>query len=107
MQAPGHASWNAFRMTQRLIDKHSRLPAAMFRSIHPFLQEISDRLVPDLKAIAPYKSLTVEAVQRLETVCQELCREDPTPEDLADEIPRKLERIVRFLDALRAVLPPA
>jgi hypothetical protein len=104
MQAPGHASWNAFRMTQRLIAKHSRLPAAMFRSVHPFLQEIADGLVPDLKAIAPYRSLTVEAVLRLETVCQELCRDDPTPEDLAVEIPRKLERIVRFLDALRAVL---
>jgi hypothetical protein len=46
----------------------------------------------------------VEAVQRLETVCRELCQDDPSPAQLAEEVPSKLDRIVHFLDALRAVV---
>ena len=106
LQSPANAHWNSFRMTQRLLEKHSRLPAAMFHAINPFLQEIANRLIPDLKSIAPYKGLTLEAVHRLETVCRELCRADPTPAELTDDIPRKLERILRFLDALRSVVAP-
>jgi hypothetical protein len=107
IQAPTNSHWNNFRLTQRMLEKHSRLPGAMFHSIDPFLQEIADHLVPDLKLIAPHKGLTPEAVQRLETVCRELCSTDPSPADMVSEVPRKLERILRFLDALRAVLPPA
>jgi hypothetical protein len=107
IQAPTNSHWNNFRLTQRMLEKHSRLPGAMFHSIDPFLQEIADHLVPDLKLIAPHKGLTPEAVQRLETVCRELCATDPSPADMVSEVPRKLERILRFLDALRAVLPPA
>jgi hypothetical protein len=106
LQSPVNAHWNSFRMTQRLLEKHSRLPAAMFHAINPFLLEITGRLIPDLKGIAPYRGLTLEAVQRLETVCRELCRADPTPAELTDDIPRKLERILRFLDALRSVVTP-
>jgi len=104
LQSPSNQQWNSFRMTQRLLEKHSRLPSAMFHAVNPFLREITSRLIPDLKAIAPYKGLTLEAVQRLETVCQELCQGDPSPAQLADEVPRKLDRIVHFLDALRALV---
>jgi hypothetical protein len=106
LQSPENANWSSFRLTQRLIEKHARLPVAMFRSIHPFLHEIAEGLVPDLKIVAPYQNLTMDAVLRLESVCRELCAGDVAPAQLADEVPRKLERILRFLDALRAVLPP-
>jgi hypothetical protein len=104
LQSPANQNWNSFRMTQRLLGKHSRLPSAMFHAVNPFLVEITNRLVPDLKAIAPYKGLTLEAVQRLEAVCRELCQDDPSPTQLADEVPRKLDRIVHFLDALRGIV---
>jgi hypothetical protein len=105
LQSTTNPHWNSFRMTQRLLEKHSRIPGAMFHAINPFLREIADRLVPDLQALAPYKGLTLESVQRLEAVCRELCQADPTPAELMDEVPRKLERILRFLDALRSVVP--
>jgi hypothetical protein len=104
IQAPTHSHWNNFRLAQRMLEKHARLPRAMFHSINPFLQEIAVHLVPDLKAIAPHKGLTLEAVLRLETVCHELCDTDPSPTEMVNEVPRKLERIVRFLDALRSVV---
>jgi hypothetical protein len=104
LQAPTNANWNNFRLAQRMLEKHARLPGAMFHSINPFLQEIADHLVPDLKLIVPNKGLTLEAVQRLETVCRELCNTDPSPADMVSEVPKKLERILRFLDALRTVV---
>jgi len=106
LQAPTSAHWSSFRMTQRLLEKHSRIPVAMFHAVNPFLQDILWRLIPDLKKIAPYKGLTAEAVARLEVVCRELCEGDPDPASFADEVPRKLERILRFLDGLRALAQP-
>ena len=105
LQSPANPHWNSFRMTQRLLAKHSRIPDAMFHAVNPFLREITEHLVPDLKAIVPYQGLTLEAVQRLDTVCRELCQDDPAPAELEDEVPRKLERILRFLDALRSIVP--
>jgi len=107
LQAPTNASWNNFRLAQRMLEKHARLPGAMFHSINPFLQEIAVHVVPDLKTIAPHKGLTLEAVLRLETVCRELCDTDPSPAEMVSEVPKKLERIVRFLDALRSVVSSA
>lgn len=104
LQAPTNPNWNNFRLAQRMLEKHARLPGAMFHSINPFLQEIAVHLVPDLKAIAPHQGLTLEAVLRLETVCRELCETDPSPAEMVSEVPRKLERILRFLDALRSVV---
>jgi hypothetical protein len=107
LQAPTNAHWSSFRMTQRLLEKHSRIPVAMCHAVNPFLLDILGRLVPDLKTIVPYKGLTEEAVVRLESVCRELCEGDPEPAQFADEVPRKLERILRFLDALRSIAQSA
>jgi len=103
LQSPTHSHWSSFRMTQRLLEKHARIPLTMFHGIHPFLKEIRERLIGDLRTIAPYKGLTRESVARLDAVCRELCETDPEPAQFADEVPRKLERIVRFLDGLRAL----
>jgi hypothetical protein len=107
LQAPTNAHWSSFRMTQRLLEKHARIPVAMFHAVHPFLEDVLTRLLPDLKAIAPYPGLTEAAVASLETVCRELCQGDPEPAQFAGEVPRKLERILRFLDALRSLAQSA
>jgi hypothetical protein len=107
LQAPTNGHWSSFRMTQRLLEKHSRIPVAMFHAVNPFLQDILYRLVPDLKKIVPCSGITEEAVARLETVCRELCESDPEPAQFVDEVPRKLERILRFLEALRSIAQPS
>ncbi len=107
LQAPTNPHWNSFRMTQRLIEKHARFPVAMFHAVHPFLEDIQSRLVPALRTIVPYKGLNEATVAWLENVCRELCQKDPEPAQFADEIPRKLERILRILDALRSLAQAA
>jgi hypothetical protein len=102
----GNSSLNSFKMTQRLLSKHNRIPAAMLQSTHPYLQEIQDRLVPVLKQITPFRGITDEAVKKLEGYCKDLRRPDLSPAQLKDDVPKKMERLLRFLEALRAAVPP-
>lgn len=102
--APANANLNAFKMTQRLLSKHARIPAAMFQSTQPYLKDVQERLVPVLREITPFRGITDEAVKKLEGYCQDLRRAD-VPPHLKEEIPKKMERLVRFLEALRAAVP--
>lgn len=107
LQSPGNAHGNAFRMTQRLLAKHGRVPAAMYDSILPFLDEIAQGLVPDLRDIVPYRGITPEVVQRLANQCAALRGADPALAGMKQEISRGMERVTRFLEALRGVIPHA
>jgi hypothetical protein len=102
----GNANLNSFKMTQRLLSKHNRIPAAMLQSTYPYLQEVQDRLVPVLKQITPFRGITDEAVKKLEGYCRDLRRPDLSPAQLKDDVPKKMERLLRFLEALRAAVPP-
>jgi hypothetical protein len=103
--APANSNLSAFRMTQRLLSKHARIPVAMFQSIQPYLKEVQERLVPALKQITPFRGITEEAVTKLDGYCTELRRPGLSPAELKDEVPKKMERLVRFLEALRAAVP--
>ena len=103
--APANSNLSAFRMTQRLLSKHARIPVAMFQSIQPYLKEVQERLVPALKQITPFRGITEEAVTKLESYCTDLRRPNLSPAELKDDVPKKMERLVRFLEALRAAVP--
>ena len=103
--APANPNLSSFKMTQRLLSKHARIPAAMFQSTLPYLKEIQERLVPALKEITPFRGITDEAVKKLEGYCTDLRRPNPSPAELKDDFPKKMERLVRFLEALRAAVP--
>lgn len=103
--APANSNLSSFKMTQRMLSKHARIPAAMFQSIFPFLKDVHERLVPALKEITPFHGITDEAVRKLEGFCADLRSPDISPANLKDEIPTKMERLMRFLAALRAAVP--
>lgn len=102
--APANANLSAFKMTQRLLSKHARIPAAMFQSTQPYLKDVQERLVPILREITPFRGITDEAVRKLDGYCDDLRRSD-VPPHMKEEIPKKMERLVRFLEALRAAVP--
>lgn len=101
----GNSNLSSFKMTQRMLSKHSRIPAAMLESTHPFARDVQERLVPLLRQITPFQGITDEAVKKLEGYCQDLRRKDFTPAQLKDDLPKKMERFLRFLEALRAAVP--
>ncbi|HEX3126073.1 MAG TPA: hypothetical protein VH394_01990 [Thermoanaerobaculia bacterium] len=102
----GNSNLNSFKMAQRMLSKHNRIPAAMLESTHPFVRDVQERLVPHLRQITPFQGITDEAVTKLEGYCTDLRRKDFTPAQLKDDIPKKMERFLRFLEALRAAVPP-
>lgn len=103
--SPANANLNSFRMTQRLLSKHARIPAAMFQSIQPYLKEVQERLVPALEQITPFRGITDEAVKKLDGYCNELRHPNLAPAELKEDVPKKMDRLVRFLEALRAAVP--
>lgn len=103
LMSPANPHLSAFKMTQRLLAKHARIPEAMFQSIFPYLEEVRDKLVPALRQIAPYQGVTEDVVTRLETYCNDLLRVDPT--QMKEDVPKKMERLPRFLEAVRSVVP--
>jgi hypothetical protein len=105
LMAPTSPSLNAFKMTQRLLAKHARIPDAMFQSIYPYLEAVRDKLVPALRSIVPYQGITEDVVSRLEAYCNDLLRVDPALSEEREEIPKTMERLPRFLEAVRAVVP--
>lgn len=105
LMSPTNPGLSAFKMTQRLLAKHARIPDAMFQSIFPYLEDVRDRLVPELRRITPYRGIHDDVVTRLETYCNDLLRVDPTPGQMKDELPKKMERLPRFLEAVRSVVP--
>ncbi|HWM92676.1 MAG TPA: hypothetical protein VN493_18065 [Thermoanaerobaculia bacterium] len=103
--APANPNLSSFKMTQRLLSKHARIPTAMFQSIQPYIKEVQERLVPVLRQITPFRGITEEAVQKLEGYCGDLRRSNLSPAELKEDVPKKMERLVRFLEALRAAVP--
>jgi hypothetical protein len=77
----------------------------MYESIHPYLEEIRTKLVPVLRRIAPYQNITDDAVDRLDGYCYDLVHADPSLAPLREETAKKMERLLRFLEAVRAALP--
>ncbi|MEO8505711.1 MAG: hypothetical protein ABI609_17575 [Acidobacteriota bacterium] len=97
------SNWNSFRMVRRMFERHGRVPDEMFRAAQPFVEELLSTILPELRQLAPYRGLTVEHVERLEGTCRSLV----IPADggpLESAVQQRLERLQRFLDALRMVL---
>lgn len=105
LMAPANPNLSAFKMTQRLLAKHARIPNAMFQSTFPYLEEVRDKLVPALRPIVPYQGVTEDVVNRLEAYCNDLLRADPSVAEIREEISKKMERLPRFLEAVRSVVP--
>lgn len=103
LMSPTNPHLSAFKMTQRLLAKHARIPDAMFQSLFPYLEEVRDKLVPALRPIVPYQGITEDVVSRLETFCNDLLRADPAAGK--EDLPKKMERLPRFLEAVRSVVP--
>jgi hypothetical protein len=103
LMSPTNPHLSAFKMTQRLLAKHARIPDAMFQSLFPYLEEVRDKLVPALRPIVPYQGITEDVVSRLEAFCNDLLRADPAAGK--EDLPKKMERLPRFLEAVRSVVP--
>jgi hypothetical protein len=101
---PSNPDLKSLRLTQQLLAKRTRVPPAMLRSMHPFVGDIATRLAPALARLAPYRGISAETVRLLEARCAELLAEEPTPKQMIEEFPGKLDWLLRFLEQARTVI---
>jgi hypothetical protein len=102
LQSPDNSAWSGFRMLQRLLDRHSRIPPSMVQGAHPFLFAVLNELVPELEVAAGQGLVPAEARSRLVDCCLVLTRDDLAPEQMDHEVPASLRRLQRLLQGLTA-----
>lgn len=102
LQAADNAHWSSYRMLQRLLQRHTRVPPSIVQGAHPFVWDVLNGLVPQLEAAASIGAVPQEARRRLVECCLALTNDGLTPEQMAAEIPGQLARLQRLLEALSA-----
>jgi hypothetical protein len=102
LQAPDNPLWSGFRMLQRLLSRHTRIPPSMVQGAHPFLFEVLNELVPELEAAAAQGLVPAEVRTRLIEACLGLTSTSLTPEQMASDVPAHLGRLQRLLQGLTA-----
>jgi hypothetical protein len=102
LQSNDNPHWSSFRMLQRLLARHARIPPSIVQGAHPFVFDVLNGLVPQLEAAASYGAVPQEARRRLVECCTALTDDRLNPEQMIDEVPAHLSRLHRLLEALAA-----
>lgn len=100
LRAADNAEWRSLQMLQRLLGKRTRVPPSMLAASHPYLFVVLDSLVPRLEVVESFGGVPAEVRPKLVSCCEQLCSPTLTPEQMGQEVPANLERVVRLLDAL-------
>ena len=102
LQSPANPHYAGFRMLQRLVGRHARVPPSMVQGAHPFFFEVLNDLVPQLEAAAAIGAVPAEARAKLVECCLVLTDQGLTPAAMAEQVPASLKRLQRLLEALTA-----
>ncbi|HXT21788.1 MAG TPA: hypothetical protein VN923_13640, partial [Thermoanaerobaculia bacterium] len=102
LQSGENPHWSSFRMLQRLLDRHARIPPSIVQGAHPFVYEVLNGLVPQLEVAASFGAVPQEARRRLVECCTALTDDSLSPAQMVEEVPAHLARLHRLLEALQA-----
>lgn len=102
LQKPDNPLFNGFRMLQRLLGRHARIPPSMVQGAHPFLFAVLNELVPELEKASALGLVPPEARGRLVDCCLALTDEGLTPQQMDRDVPANLSRLQRLLEGLTA-----
>ena len=102
LQSGDNPHWSSFRMLQRLLDRHARIPPSIVQGAHPFVYDVLNSLVPQLEVAASFDAVPQEARRRLVECCMALTTDGLSPDQMVEEVPAHLSRLHRLLEALAA-----
>ncbi len=102
LQSSANPQWSSFRMLQRLLERHARIPPSIVQGAHPFVYEVLNGLVPQLEVAASFEAVPQEARRRLVECCLALTDDQLSPEQMIAEVPAHLARLHRLLEGLTA-----
>lgn len=102
LQSADNPHWSSFRMLQRLLERHARIPPSIVQGAHPFVYDVLNSLVPQLEVAASFDAVPHEARRRLVECCTALTADGLSPDQMVDEVPAHLARLHRLLEGLAA-----
>ncbi len=104
LRDPQNPRWRDFRMVHRLLVRQGRVPVTMLSAALPLVREIERDVLPGLRRLTPYRGLSPEVVARLGESCDALLGIAYRPPKDGGELALKLDRLVRFLEAIESVI---
>jgi hypothetical protein len=90
----------SFELVLRLLKQGRKVPPAMLQSMHPYLFDIMNTLIPQLHDLDHLSEISATHAARLFEYCTFLCDRHLTPDQIRREVPKTMERVLRLLDGL-------
>jgi len=93
----------SFDLVHRLLNQKGMIPPAMLQSILPFLESLTDRLVPELTAVSAQGDIPITYQSELMQYCRDLTRRDLTPLAMKTDVLNNMEGLQRLLGDIEAI----
>ncbi len=90
----------SFEMVHRLLERRKSVPPAMLESMHPYLYDVLNMLVPQLHNLSETPEIAPERATDLIEVCTFLCNKNMSPMQVKDEVLPTLGKLLSMLQAL-------
>ena len=100
--ASTHPHRKAFNLVHRLLAQKGMVPPAMLQSILPFLETLTDTLVPQLVTVSAQGAIPITYQGELTQYCRDLARRDLTPRDMKLDVMNNMDGLLRLLGDLEA-----
>lgn len=97
-----HPHRKSFDLVQQLLTRKGMIPPAMMQSIQPFLEDLTDSVVPQLAAVSAQGDIPITYQSELTQYCRDLSRRDLTPMDMKSGVLTNMEGLMRLLGDIEA-----
>ena len=94
----------SFELVHRLLKQKKVVPPAMLHSMHPYLFDLMNKLVPKLNGLPDMEELSDAQGPKLIEICTFLCRKQFTPDQLKGVVPETMQRLIRLLNGLSSII---
>ncbi len=94
----------SFDLVHRLLSNKGMIPPSMLQSILPFLEGLTDALVPQMAALSAKGELSITFQSDLMQYCRDLSRRDLTPREMKNEVLTNMDGLLRLLSDIDAAM---
>lgn len=93
----------SFDLVQRLLVRKGMIPPSMLQSLLPFLDHLTDKVVPQLAAVSAQGDIPITYQSELTQYCRDLSRRDLTPLEMKTGVLTHMEGLLRLVGDIEAI----
>lgn len=95
-----NAHRKSFEMVHRLLERRKSVPPTMLESMHPYLYDVLNMLVPQLHNLNETPEIPPQRATDLIEICTFLCNKNMSPMQVRDEVLPTLGKLLDMLQSL-------